>query len=200
MRSSGAKEKVERAAIELFAAKGIDGVSIGEIATAAGVSQGALYRHYPSKGELARALFLTAYLRSGAELDAIRTRHRGFGARVAAMVAHFCALYDSDPALFRFLLIAQHDFLRRVRPEQRTPVGVIADTVADAVAAGDIAPVEIFAAAAAIMGIVLQSAVFHIYGHLHGSLLRRAPGLARAAVAAVEAIAAGPSGVRGGPH
>ena len=53
MRSSGAKERVERAATELFAAKGIDGVSIAEIAALAGVSQGALYRHYASKEDLA---------------------------------------------------------------------------------------------------------------------------------------------------
>ena len=194
VRSSGAKAKVERAAIELFAAKGVDGVSIGEIAAAAGVSQGALYRHYPSKEELARALFQAAYLRSGAELDAIRLRHRGFASRVAAMVAHFCALYDRDPALFRFMLIAQHDLLPRVQPEQRTPVGVIADTVAAAAAAGEIALVETYAAAAAIMGIVLQSAVFHIYGHLPGSLSPRAAGLARAALAAVESLAEAPLG------
>ncbi|HJZ17361.1 MAG TPA: helix-turn-helix domain-containing protein, partial [Stellaceae bacterium] len=67
------KTKVERAAVELFAANGFDGVSIADIATAAGVSQGALYRHYPSKEELAWALFSTAYLRTGEELDRIRT-------------------------------------------------------------------------------------------------------------------------------
>jgi AcrR family transcriptional regulator len=60
MRSIGARGKVERAALDLFAAEGIDGVSIAEIAAAAGVSQGALYRHYPSKDELAWSLFSTA--------------------------------------------------------------------------------------------------------------------------------------------
>jgi AcrR family transcriptional regulator len=38
-------------------------VSIAEIAAAAGVSQGALYRHYPRKEELAWALFSTAFCR-----------------------------------------------------------------------------------------------------------------------------------------
>src|SRR5258708_12666228 len=101
----GAKAKVERAAIELFAANGVDGVSIGEVATLAGVSQGALYRHYRSKEDLAWNLFSTAYLRTGAELGEIRGRHRDFRTRVGAMVAHFCALYDRAPPLFRFLLI-----------------------------------------------------------------------------------------------
>ena len=190
MRSIGAREKVERAALALFAAKGVDGVSIAEIAAAAAVSQGALYRHYPSKDELAWALFSTAYLRTGAELDQIRAREPDFNARIAAMVGHFCRLYDRDPALFRFMLIAQHDLLPRLAAEQRTPVDAVADTVADAVCAGEIGSVDAQAAAAAIMGIVLQTAMFHIYGRLGGRLARRAPRLAQAAIAAVEALAA----------
>ncbi len=188
MRSIGVRAKVERAAIVLFAAKGVDGVSIGEIAAAAGVAQGALYRHYRGKEDLAWNLFATAYLRTGAELAAIRGRQRDFGARVGAMVEHFCALYDRDPALFRFMLIAQHNLLPRVRPGQRTPVDEVAETVGDAVRAGEIAPVNTFAGAAAILGVILQTAVFHIYGRLEGALSPRAPSLARAAIAAVEAL------------
>jgi AcrR family transcriptional regulator len=185
--------KVERAAIELFAANGVDGVSIGEIADAAGVSQGALYRHYRSKEDLAWTLFSTAYLRTGAELDEIAARYQGFPAQVGAMVEHFCALYDSDPALFRFMLIAQHGFLPRIRPEERTPVDAVADVVGEAVGDGEVAPIDPLAGAAAILGVILQSAVFHIYGRLQGALLPRAPGLARAAIAAVAALGQAPA-------
>src|SRR5260370_21123034 len=104
-RATRAKAQVEQAAIELFAARGIDGVSIGEIASLAGVSQGALYRHYPSKEDLARTLFSTAYLRIGTELNETRSRETDFSGRLQSMVAHFCALYDADPAVFRFLLL-----------------------------------------------------------------------------------------------
>jgi AcrR family transcriptional regulator len=192
-RSTGAKERVEHAAIELFAAKGVPGVSIADIAAAAGVSQGALYRHYQSKEALAWSLFSTAYLRAGAELDAIRTREADFTARLAAMVAHFCALYDSDPALFRFMLIAQHGLLPRIGRRQRTPVDAVADTVAEAVRAGDIAPIDPLAATAAILGIVLQTALFHIYGRLPGALSGRAASLTRAAFAAVAALGEAPA-------
>jgi len=191
VRAMGAKAKVERAAIELFAANGVDGVSIGEVAALAGVSQGALYRHYRSKEELAANLFATAYLRTGAELGQIRGREPYFRARVGAMVEHFCALYDKDPALFRFMLIAQHNLLPRLRPEERTPVDEVADMVADAVRAGEILQVNPLAAAAAILGVILQTAVFHIYGRLKGALAPRAASLTRAAIAAVEALGQG---------
>jgi len=180
---------VERAAIELFAAKGVDGVSISEIAARAGVSQGALYRHYPSKEDLAGSLFAAAYLHMGAELDAIGAAHAGLRARMGAMIRHFCTLYDHDPALFRFMLIAQHELLPRLGSGQRTPVDVIADAVVTAMSDGEIGPLDADVAAAVIMGIVLQTAVFHIYGRLHGRLSAGAPALARAAIGAIEALA-----------
>lgn len=188
MRSVGVKPKIERAAIELFAAHGVDGVSIGEIATAAGVSQGALYRHYPSKEELAWSLFSDAYLEAGAEFDAIRARVDGYGARIAAMVAHFCTLFDGEPALFRFMLISQHGLLPRLAPDQRTVIDALADAVADAIHAGEAPPVEPLAAAAVVIGIVLQTAIFHIYRRIVGPLTPRAPGLTQAALAAVAAL------------
>jgi AcrR family transcriptional regulator len=188
-RSAGVKTKVERAAVDLFAANGFDGVSIADIAAAAGVSQGALYRHYPSKEELAWVLFSTAYLHTGEELDRIRTGGAEFEAAVTAMIAHFCALYDEDPALFRFMLITQHGFLPRIPSGSRTPVDAVADLVSDAVAKNRLKPIDPPLGAAVIMGVILQSATFHIYGRLGGSLGARAPTLARAAIAAVAALA-----------
>jgi AcrR family transcriptional regulator len=189
MRVAGAKARIDRAALDLFAAKGVDGVSIAEIAAAAEVSQGALYRHYRSKDELAERLFSLAYRRTGAELAALATAEIGFVARVDAMVAHFCALYDQDAALFRFMLIAQHDLLPRVDGEGPTPVAVIETAIIDAVAGGEIGAVDPAIGAAAIMGIVLQTALFHVYGRITGPLLALAPALARAAIAAVTALA-----------
>jgi AcrR family transcriptional regulator len=189
-RSTGVKAKVERAAIALFAARGVDGVTIGDIASAAGVSQGALYRHYPSKEDLAWSLFSSAYLRMGSELDAIRHGRPDLRTRLAAMVAHVCALYDEDPALFRFMLLSQHGLLPRVPAERRTPVHAVADAVADAARGGELgsSAIDPTAAAAAVMGIVLQTALFHVYGRLKGKLSARAPELARAALAAVTAL------------
>jgi hypothetical protein len=105
------------------------------------------------------------------------------------MVAHFCALYDDDPALFRFMLIAQHGLLPRIERGSRTPVDAIADVVVDAVAEKQLIPIDPAAGAAVIMGVILQTATFHIYGRLTGSLSARAPALARAAIAAVKTLA-----------
>ena|SRR5579862_5430816 len=188
MRVAGVKAKIDRAAVDLFAARGVDGVSIAEIAAAAEVSQGALYRHYRSKEELAERLFSLAYRRTGAELTVLVGAEIGFAARIGAMVAHFCALYDHDAALFRFMLIAQHNLLPRIDSEDATPVAVIETAIAEAVSDREIGAVDPVIAAAAIMGIVLQTALFHVYGRITGALSPHAPALARAAIAAVTAL------------
>lgn len=188
MRAVGVKAKAERAAMDLFAARGVDGVSIADIAAAAGISQGALYRHYRSKDELASQLFAAAYRRTGAELAAIVAGSRGFADRVGAMIAHFCALYDRDAALFRFMLLAQHELLPAMS-DDAAPVAAIEKAVGEAIQAGEIATDDVAVATAAIMGIVLQTALFHVYGRVTGPLGPRAPALARAAIAAVKALA-----------
>ena len=48
----GTKEKIFEAAIDLFAERGYDGVSIRDIAAAVGIKESAIYRHYGSKDEI----------------------------------------------------------------------------------------------------------------------------------------------------
>ncbi len=167
----GVKAKVEQAAIELFAAKGVDGVSIGEIAAAAGVSQGALYRHYPSKEDLAWTLFATAYLRTGAELAEISRPAAAASGRGSARWSRISAPSTTRPGPLplhadraaRFPAARSHG--ASAPRSMRSP-----KTVADAVRAGEIAAVDPLAGGAAILGVILQTAVFHIYGRLEGAL------------------------------
>lgn len=51
------KDDIENAAMELFARYGFAGTTIKDIAVLAGVTEGALYRHYASKEEMALSLF-----------------------------------------------------------------------------------------------------------------------------------------------
>jgi AcrR family transcriptional regulator len=58
-----AKPRIERAALEVFVREGVDAATTRAIAAQAGVSEGALYRHFRSKDELATSLFMTTHRR-----------------------------------------------------------------------------------------------------------------------------------------
>lgn len=165
-RGAHTQEKIEQAALALFAEKGVDRTTIGDIARAAGIAEGTLYRHYASKEELVWQLFSRNYLRLAAQLDALQAARRGLRAKLSAMVGLFCSLYEQDPDMFRFLLLVQHGQLERVTPEMHTPVTVLQAVIEAAAARGEIPPQDSNVATATVLGIVLQVAVFKVYGRI----------------------------------
>lgn len=188
-RDGGAtRTRITAAALQLFAERGIDGTSVRDIALAAGVAEGALYRHFPSKEALARSLFLEGYAALAGDAAAILAGTAGFEARAAALVGRLCRLFDEDPALFAFLLLHQHDHLRHVeRDAEGNVVRVVARLIDEAIAAGEIPPQDPALATAVALGAALQPAVFHLYGRLPGRLADRAPAIVAAVVAAARA-------------
>src|SRR3546814_9831783 len=63
-RGQRTQERIEQVTLALFAEKGVDRTTIGDIARAAGIAEGTIYRHYPSKEELVWQLFSRNYTRS----------------------------------------------------------------------------------------------------------------------------------------
>ena len=165
-RGARTQEKIEQVALALFAEKGVDRSTIGDIARAAGIAEGTLYRHYPSKEELIWQLFSGNYLRLSGELDALQAARRGLRAKLQAMVGQFCAFYEEDPDMFRFLLLVQHGQLERVTEDMQTPVKVLKAVIAAAMADGEIPEQDPEVATAMVLGMVLQVAVFKVYGRV----------------------------------
>ena len=69
------KELISRTALRLFVDQGIDGTTIRDIAAAAGIAEGTLYRHYPGKDALAWDLFSKNYTAFARELHRIQADH-----------------------------------------------------------------------------------------------------------------------------
>ncbi len=169
-RGQRTQEKIERVSLALFAEKGVDRTTIGDIARAAGIAEGTIYRHYPSKEELVWRLFSRNYLRLARELDALQAGRRGIEEKLKAMVGIFCTLYEHNPEMFRFLLLVQHGQLERVTDDMQTPVKVVKAVIEAAIADGEIPAQDAEVATAMVLGMVLQVAVFKVYGRIAAPL------------------------------
>jgi AcrR family transcriptional regulator len=192
-RPPSAKPLIEAAALRLFVEKGVDGASIRDVAAAAGVSEGALYRHYESKDALVWSLFADSFMSFARRLDALQAEARGTRAKLAAMIGEVCAFYDAEPLLFRFLLFVQHRQVEKVTPDMPSPIDAIRNVIRTGIAAGDIPPIDLELATAMTVGIVLQPATFAAYGNLPGPLLMHAGRIAAAAWNALVTPATDPS-------
>jgi AcrR family transcriptional regulator len=163
---SRTKELIARTALLLFVEKGITETTIRDIASAAGVAEGTLYRHYESKDQLAWELFSTNYLAFARELDRLQEEYDTLRDKLAAMIRQFCTFFDRDPVLFSYLLLAQHAQLKKVTPEMETAVTVLQKVIARGMARREVPEMEVELAAAMVLGVVLEVAVFKAYGRI----------------------------------
>lgn len=182
-----AKARIERAALVLFSQNGVDAVSTREIAAAAQVAEGSIYRHFKSKEVLAEVLFEAIHSRLFDLVDTALVDAHGFEDAVTRVVAVYCEAADEDPALFEYHLIHMFRFGRTDREGRPDPVTLIARAVARAIEAGDCPPGDPELKTAAALGVVLQPAAHRMAGRFQGMMTARKAELARAALAALKA-------------
>ena len=164
------RARLERAALTLFVARGVAETTTREIAMAASIAEGTIYRYYPGKEQLALDLFLRHH---GALAEALRDAARsatGLRARIEAIVRCYCAWADRDWTLFAYHLLNQHLFLAQVPDEAPNPVTVVRAVIEEAMAAGEIPRRDADLAAAAAIGVVMQPATYKVYGRFTGDL------------------------------
>ena len=105
------REKIDRVAMELFVEKGVTETTTRDIAAAAGIAEGTIYRHYKSKDALVAHLFRSHYESFAFALEELQAAETGIRNKLGAIVTRFCTLFDEDQTLFAFLMITQHQQL-----------------------------------------------------------------------------------------
>jgi AcrR family transcriptional regulator len=121
--------KILEAALRCFADLGYDATRVRHIADAAGVSEGALYRHFESKEALAHELFaryMSAYV---AVLQDIADRPLSVRERLMAMVYATMDTYRAQPDATYFILLGPSKLYTAMEPGFRFPLEVVEDVI-----------------------------------------------------------------------
>jgi AcrR family transcriptional regulator len=164
------KARLERAALTLFVARGVAETTTKEIAMAASVAEGTIYRYFPSKEQLALDLFLRHHQGLAEALAEAQRPAKGLRAKIEAIVRCYCEWADRDWTLFAYHLLNQHSFLIQVPDGMANPVTVVRDVISQAMKAGEIPKRNVDLAAASAIGVVMQAATYKVYGRFTGDL------------------------------
>lgn len=164
-KSIGKKEAIEQAAIELFACKGPAGTTVKDIALKAGVTEGALYRHYPGKEEMATTLFVRELAALRLRLIEVVEADMAFRPRLRAIVERIYAEYERRPFSLLFILLNFQNLQGINLPGETANIydfiiertGQLADALP--VQGDEILPTL-------LTGLIIQPVLFHHYGRL----------------------------------
>lgn len=181
-----ARPRIERAALKLFVKEGVDAATTRSIADRAGVSEGALYRHYKGKDELALALFMATHNRLSQMLSDALSGNDTLEVKVAAAVKAYCALADEDFLLFSFHLVSMHRYLPYDSRRADDPVSITERILSELMASGLIPKADPALKAAMALGLLTQAGQNKIYNRLPGPLSQHAEALTRAVIAVLK--------------
>jgi AcrR family transcriptional regulator len=169
-KAEATKSRVERAALTLFVARGVAETTTKEIAMAASVAEGTIYRYFPSKEQLALDLFVRHHRALAEALDEAQRPAKTLQEKLDAIVRCYCEWADRDWTLFTYHLLNQHAFRIQVPDGTSNPANVVREVIAEAMKAGEIPKRNVDVAATSAMGVVLQAATYKVYGRFHGPL------------------------------
>src|SRR5260370_36150885 len=169
------REKIERKAMELLVAKGVADTTSRDIAEAADIAEGALYRHYRGKDQLILALFQHHYAAFAERLEALQASLHGTREKLRAMIEECAQVFDADPVRFQFLLLVQHHSMRRLAESQATPVEVVRRVLLEGMAHAELPKGDPPLGAASVMGLIVQPATSKTYARRPGPITPLAP-------------------------
>ena len=112
------REHIEKGVVEVIARKGLRGTTIQDIALAAGVSPGLLYRYWKNRDDLAGEVYREHYQALLERLATLGIRETRFWDRLSSMIRGFLEFADGNPTVLKFLLLSQHDLQQGVPTEK----------------------------------------------------------------------------------
>ncbi len=168
-RAAETREKLHRAALELFVAQGVTETTTRQIAAKAGIAEGTIYRHYQSKEALACDLLIDQHVKLANALRKAHEKETSLEGKIKALVHCYCALAEEDWLVFCYHLLYQYQFLSKItRPEGGNPADVIREIVVQAMEKGEAPNRDVDLVLGMALGVVMQSAIQMVYGRLQG--------------------------------
>lgn len=155
-----------RAAVHSFVQHGIDGTTTKAIARAAGVAEGALYRHFKGKDELAWYIFSTHLNQFATVLMGKVLGERSVEDRIRVFVSECFSAFEEDRDLFTYLILTEHNELKKYPVNYKHPGHVAVRLIEDGQKEGTVRAGEPYLLGALFVGAIIRACVVRMYGRI----------------------------------
>lgn len=170
------KEAMEEAAVRLFSSKGLFATTVKDIAREAGVTAGALYRHYAGKEDMAWSLYcreVRHFIAGVGPLLADETVR--LEQRISAVVEYIYSYYRDLPDRLIFVLFTRQGFPDRyLARDEFNPDTVLSAALTTEMNKGAIPETDITLLFSMLRGLILEPIMMHRYGFLESHPLANA--------------------------
>lgn len=171
---------IMKAAVRLFVERGVASTTIRDIAKAAKVAEGTLYRHYASKDDLARDILeknlatLTDFMsRKAAE-------HKDLAGKLRGVAEAFAEAYEENQDLARFILFSHASEYGRLPKGMKLPKDVMLEILKGAVESGELpSGTDRDLLQAMILGALSRVLLGKAYGEVRGDLRAKTEAMGR---------------------
>ncbi len=193
-RPAAKRSSIEQAAISLFARKGLTSTTIKDIAASAGVTEGALYRHYSGKIQMAWELYRREVEVFLAGLSPILDQAGPTTQeKLLAAVRFIYQYYKDAPETLVFVLLARRSFPQKdtsFEPVDTDPDDVIQRFIEREMPSGRSSKSNAVLLTAMLRGVVLEPILMHRDGRLRSHPTALAEKVGAACVAILKGLSA----------
>jgi len=132
------REKICSEALKLFVRDGVSGTTTRAIASACGIAEGTIYRHFTSKDELALDLYTRNWQAFATYMERAAARGTHARERLELMVSWLVMAAERQPELFDYLFLAAPQLAVQVPAEAASPLACLKQELADLLSPGEI--------------------------------------------------------------
>ena len=150
------RNEIIPAAIREASRHGVSGSTVRGIAAEAGVTEGAIYRHFSSKEELCQAAYCQIVAEMAGQKQAIVRIPGPLPQKFRSWIRVTYEYFDRFPEAFAYVLLKDHDFPPEIREVAERQGRMLTGLIEEAVAEGEIGEIDPVLAVSHFTGIMLN--------------------------------------------